>query len=471
MRRILLCLVLLIVFPTIFIVVASVLPKRYTSTMGLLVDQTIRTPQVDSLYATMDDLTSFTRARSVQTQMEILTGTDVLLRALERVQRAYPNLMKSDEAPAIAYENLLARLRVDAEKDSDLVRVSVTQPNPELAAALANEIGYAYLDHTQQLAGQTESAALGLINNQISDTEKTLSSLDKEIARLQSETRLVDYGSTTSYGVRVENDMRLKLGETKAELAAVQRELAQNEAELKKLQPVIRGSTTTEMNRLLDSLDNAIADAKSTLQQARQTYLDGHPVLEEQKARLASLEQDRARLKATREGFRTDIPNPIYQALEQAVIQGRSRVRSLTERIGQYEQVVAGLDERLSSLPEKQARIQFLTRQKNVYELGYQQLLQRRAILQSAGVRQSNARIVSNAIVPVFPSFPDLRVFGMLGFAIGLMISIFVIMPKNPRAQIGEAGGEEAGAPLGAADSAQLDSGSRNIVPSDEQDK
>src|SRR5580658_5080959 len=101
------------------------IPKRYTAEMRLLVDQSIQHAQItEDPLQPLNDISEFDRPRSTQTQLDILTGTDVLQGALELGARRLPNKIKSD--PAVIsqeYEDLLRRVTVDNELTSDILSV------------------------------------------------------------------------------------------------------------------------------------------------------------------------------------------------------------------------------------------------------------------------------------------------------------------------------------------------------------
>jgi uncharacterized protein involved in exopolysaccharide biosynthesis len=467
MRRILLCLVLLTVFPTIFLIVASVLPKRYTATMGLLIDQTLRSPNVDNVYASMDDLTSFSRARSIQTQMAIISGTDVLISALELTRERLPNQFVRDEAPAEAYENLRTRLRLDTDKESDVVLVSVTQPNPELASTLANNVGQAYIDYSKSLADDTETAALTLIDNQIRDAESNLKRLDGGITALQTESRIVDFNADAGLKHRSVEELTSQLDQSRVTLTSLSQQLVTAEAILTGTPQYLTGSTTVVRNERFNNIDEAITLLRSQVSELESLYLPGNPTLDQAKERLRSLLADRKNMVANYKVGETKVANPNYQQQVGVVAGLKGQVAGQAKQVAGLEAALATRQLSLSSLPAAQAKIAFLQRQRAVYELGYQQLLLRKAVVRTSGVRKSNSRVVSEAITPVTPSFPDLRVFGVLGFAIGLMLSIFIIMPRNPRRPFIDEAAADADA-LDARRATALQNDSRApIVPQD----
>src|SRR5579862_7283951 len=88
------------------------IPKRYTAEMRLLVDQSIQHAQItEDPLQPLNDISEFDRPLSTQTQLDVLTGTDVLQRALELGASHLPNTIKDDPSSASAqYEDLVRRI-------------------------------------------------------------------------------------------------------------------------------------------------------------------------------------------------------------------------------------------------------------------------------------------------------------------------------------------------------------------------
>jgi hypothetical protein len=49
----------------------------------------------------------------------------------------------------------------------------------------------------------------------------------------------------------------------------------------------------------------------------------------------------------------------------------------------------------------------------------------------SSSISKSNARVISTALPPSEPSFPNQKMFIMMGLAVGIVISALIVMPKS----------------------------------------
>src|SRR5689334_1581510 len=162
------------VIVTVVVIVACVtmaLPKRYQASTSLMVDQKVT-------YSNTPSSSNSRPGEVMSTQIDILTSPAVALRVVDKLQLAQRpdigslvqeynplkrawwfvnSLFSTDDKGEqgdirdwIA-ERLLDHLAVKSNRDSYVVRLTYTAPDPEFSSAVANAFGEAYLATVQSL--------------------------------------------------------------------------------------------------------------------------------------------------------------------------------------------------------------------------------------------------------------------------------------------------------------------------------
>src|SRR5579885_416610 len=80
----------LILCPLVMFVLSFVLPKRYTATMSLMLDPTPVVISQNDPNGTIAEIANMGRGRSVETEIDKLTGSEVLLNAINMTAEQHP---------------------------------------------------------------------------------------------------------------------------------------------------------------------------------------------------------------------------------------------------------------------------------------------------------------------------------------------------------------------------------------------
>lgn len=434
-RRIILAVIVLILCPIAFGLLSSVFPKRYTSSMGLLVDQTVRSFDAGSPLGAIDDLLNFARARSVQTQLEIITGSKVLSKAIENITPKFPQEFPDAEARASKIEKLIARLRVDVSKESDVITLRVTSENPELSAEMANAIGNAFIEESQAWAAESGNAALTALDKQIESTKTTLATVDGKVSQLKTQLGVADPTTAAAGDSSTLSALQLRKSNVMGELEGVRSELQEQERILNGIDKDMIVATGVQLNPQATEVEAQLARAKSQLAASRARYLDDHPIVQENLKMVQSWEEQMKLVEKSRQiQVREDRgPNPNYTQQISVVNTLKGREKNLANQSSEVARDISEIQDRLKKYAELERSLASLARDRTVYEQTYLQLVQRRSVVESTGTgRKSNATIVSPAYALTRPSFPDVRLFTLMGIGLGVVLAALIVMPKAP---------------------------------------
>ncbi|MFN8220440.1 MAG: hypothetical protein U0S12_09975 [Fimbriimonadales bacterium] len=229
--------------------------------------------------------------------------------------------------------------------------------------------------------------------------------------------------------------LELRRSSIDGELNGARAELAESEAILKTIKPTMELAEGDQLNPQLTEVEAQLARANAELARQRAKYLDEHPNVQEALRQVRAWEAEKASLQGKQQiRVRTDRgPNPNYTQQVQTVAQLRGRVKNLEDQSVEVNTALNASKERLKQYATLEKELASLNREKTVYENNYLQLVQRKDATEAIGrARSVNANIVSTAFDPSQPSFPDTRLFFLMGIGLGIVLAALIIMPKAP---------------------------------------
>lgn len=423
----------LLLCPLAMYLFSLTLPRRFTASMGLLVDQGIRGQTSERPDAGVRELTEFSRARSLATTLDLMTSSKVLLEAVRRTADKYPKAFPDQEKVGERYASLASKLRVDNNRESDIIQLRVTMDDPEIAAETANQIGYSFLDETMKMAKEGGDAGSTVASEKIATIEKRLAKVDGDIRALKISSGMSNPVTESQIAASSIKEMEFQIARVEAEYNGAMGELAVAEQTLRSTPQYLQSSSTADYNPAIAAIENEISRGEAELASLRNTYTDNHPNVKRAQTAVENLKQRRASLSKTVEGTVQRSLNPNYTAAVQAAANARSRVTSLGGNLGNLRGSLASKKGQSRSYPQVDEQLGKLTREKMNLETNYQIWVQRLDSIEATGTgRVMHAKIVSPAYAPTNPSFPNTRLFVLMGLAVGIVISALIIMPKAP---------------------------------------
>lgn len=429
--RAILAIIALILIPTLFTAASGLVPKRYTAVAKLLISAPSMGRYDNGPMQALDDISNFSAARTAKTQIDVITGTDVLREAILATQKKFPTKFPPGRSINQQFEEISRRLAVDSDGDSDVLYIRIANEDPELAAEYANQIGYSYIGFARNLSIESASAALTAMRKQIAASKKRLTEIDLEEAQLKQGADTPDVAASAAATSSDLVQTTSRYTEFKGLYEGTLVELARAKAELANIPPRIVNGTRVEINPVLTQLQLQEVGVQTELAELRARYQDDFPDVVVAKRKLADLRASMRKMSRTMAGGTDMIPNQLYNQQLLTISQLEGRVGSLREQLAAAKSRVDSRSERTKDVTDIQRKMASLQREKVVLEQNYLQIEQRRDITETMGsARQSSARLVSPAFVPSAPSFPDPRIFTLAGLAIGVFTAVLLLMPR-----------------------------------------
>ncbi len=254
---------------------------------------------------------------------------------------------------------------------------------------------------------------LELYGNELSDAERRLADFKRaNVGRMPSESG--DYFGRLQTTMEALESVRTQLRIATRRQSALRQQLAGN------------ASSIDPGSAVQSELDQRIADSEARLQELQLRFTDLHPDVLALKDTLAELRrQKQAEVDAlTRGGGAGASDNPVFQNIQIELTTVNVEIEALREQESSHVRKVEELRELIDVLPQVEAELARLTRDYDVKQTQYQNLLQKLEVAElSESAEQSEDvkfRIIDPPFRPDAPSAPNRPLLIALAMLAGL---------------------------------------------------
>jgi polysaccharide biosynthesis transport protein len=299
-----------------------------------------------------------------------------------------PSISEADARRAVVAQ-LASGVSAQVIRDSDMIRLSFTSSDPQLAARIASAYADAYLELGLETRLETVRKAASWLTGRLAGLKDQVDASERELQRFREQEGLVDIQGETNFTDKELGDLSQRLVEARAKKESLGNEFEQvrklvtlDNAELASHPVVIR-------NPIIQALKTEEMQAERAASELAERYGAQHPKMVAARSDLATIRGKlRAEVANTVAGVKKeyDISNALVRQLE-GQMEG---VRSRAQEVNKKEFTLRSLKRNVEA--NRQLYDMFLTRFKET-NLG-------------ADVESTNARIVDVAEVPGAPIKP-----------------------------------------------------------------
>jgi len=300
---------------------------------------------------------------------------------------------------------LQGNLKVQQVPDTSLVEITYSDPNPTLAAEIANAVTATFIEQNVKSRYNSTMQAADWLTKQLADLQVKMESSQAKLVQYQKEHGIV--GADDKQNLTTE-----KLDELNQELTRAQADRIQKES-------LYQIATTTNPESLSAILQDPILGAlrqRQTELQGQYALLStefgpGYPKFLEIKNQLDQID------RSYREQVQNSV-NRIKNDYQAAVNQEQMLQEALAEQTGIADQ-----------LNENAIEFKVLRQEADSNRQLYDGLLQQlKEASLAAGLDSSNVRVVDRARVPQYPSRPNILRNLEFGFLIGLAAGVAIAL-------------------------------------------
>lgn len=281
-----------------------------------------------------------------------------------------------DKGQGLTAEVLLGMIDVQAIKDTNLLELTVSHPNPQLAADIANTLQQQFINFISENSQEQMKKSVEFLQGQISVEEQKLAEASSELQRLEAEPRNLNF---------------------------LQKEIESKYTDLSKYQSLANQArydfqqTLAGRNRLIEQLENVpptiVVDREAGKEEINPVYVSLNDALIHKETDLA---EKAAQLDAAEEIIR--ILSGEIRALQAEASEKKLAMDRLTETLEQAKKTYNLLD-------EKRTQTQ---------------------IIQAVNLGETSLLPVSPAPVPTSPVKPNKQLNMAIAGILGLMLSILL---------------------------------------------
>ena len=304
------------------------------------------------------------------------------------------------------------KLVVYQVEKSRVIAIEFASKDPQLAAAIPNEMAKVYLSLQSGAKLDTNSEATRWLEPEIANLREKVREAEQKVAEYRSQADLLPTGENSTFAVRQLNDIS-------TELARVRSERATAEARAESVRAVLKTGgapdTLTEVvgSQMIQRLKESEAQIQGQISDLSTSMLDGHPRLKGLRSQLVGI---RTQIKAETQKILSSLENEAKTARlrETQLMQQLNTVKADTARAGEDEVGLKALER------EATAQRQLL----ETYLARYREATSRT----DSNSTPADARIISAAVEPTEVSFPKVIPITIVGGVVGFALSSIVIL-------------------------------------------
>lgn len=327
---------------------------------------------------------------------------------LERPREARTQEEEESAALSSVISAFLEHLTVSNDRRSYSIVVSFTSEDPEKAAVIANAVADQYLVDQLEAKFEATRRATAWLNERLADLREKVKESETALQAYREQANLIDnQGQTVS---------AQQLSELNSQLILARTERAQTEARLRRVRELVKtGGVDSSPDVLASPLIQRLREQESDLQR-QQAELSGrygerHPTMINLRAEIRDL---RSKIDAE--------VNKIVLSLANEVEVARARESTLASNL-------ASIQQNVGELSRASVRLNELQREADANRSLFETFLNRfKETSNQDQIIQPDARIISAAEVPAWPSFPRKKVILALALGISLFLGVFLAL-------------------------------------------
>ena len=376
-------------------------PVYRASTKALIERESHRVVNIQEVAPTDADNVDF-----FQTQVQIIRSRPVVQRVIDSLGLVAKKPELAQAADPVA--SFLKYVHVDPIRNTRLIEIQVDDPDPKLAAEIANAVAATYVSQNLELKLAAARDALTWLTTHVSDLKTKVNESELALQRYREQAGLVSAEEKQSLAAKKLSEFNSAFIEAKAKRLEMETRLA----ELRKAaqQPeVLESSPLVLNNPLVQRLKGQAVELEVQRSKLLKTYKDKHPEVLKVQSQIDEINQ---RIK--------DEVGRIAMSMESEYNVLKAREAAMLGAVGQYRDEMQGL-------AKKEIQYAILKREADSNQQLYDMLLKRlKETGLSQGLDSNNVRIVEPAVAPVRPVKPRKTLNLVLAVALGSVFAFAV---------------------------------------------
>jgi polysaccharide chain length determinant protein (PEP-CTERM system associated) len=330
------------------------------------------------------------------------------------------NILGSEDLTPRALEKAIT---VQPIQGSDVLKISMESPEPELAQRTVNTLADVFINWNTLYQRDDRRTARLFIEVQLEGAAENLRLAEEELKAYKERERVFSLADETVAKIAQVSQLEANLTETQIAIQEVQERIGQVRASLEREDETLISSTTIAQNTFVTEYRRRLSDLEIRLSSAREKYTDRHPTII---SLLAEIEDVKAKLAEEVQrviGTETMSVNPVHRQLYGNLIDLEVETMGLHARETALLTLIAEQEKELDLLPTRELELARLMRNAKVMEELYLLLRTRYEEARISEVMQTaDVQVIDDAILPENPVKPRVK----LNIAIGIVLGLFL---------------------------------------------
>lgn len=336
------------------------------------------------------------------------TPTFSLMNIVNRITGSQPSLeldrLTAEQREALAIAKVNNGLSVSLLRNTSILEVSYSHPDPDYAARVANQVVRSYIDQNVDQTSETSDLARQFIQEQVQETKQKLQ---------LSEERLVDYAK--SAGITLTGSDASLISENISELNNALSEAMQERLEANRYYAQVQDGNASALPDVFAS--KSIQNTKQKIIELRASYQE----------KLNTLKPEFPEMKRIQAQI-NELQREIDSEIGAIALSVKIKNDQAEEKVAALKRELASLEVAQSEFQDKNIQYTILKREVDSNRNQYETLISK---LNEVGVgselRTVNASIIDRAVPPGAPYAPDLKKSVAFSLALFAAVAAMVI--------------------------------------------
>ncbi|NMG08824.1 polysaccharide biosynthesis tyrosine autokinase [Brasilonema sp. UFV-L1] len=367
------------------------------------------------------------KSNPLTTEAEVILSFPVVHKTIETLN------LKDNKGASLKPRDFIKQLTVIGIKETDILKVSNKNTNPEKAAQVVNTLMAVYLEHNISNHRAQAQAARKFIEKQVPKAELVVRQAEAELADFKEKNKVVALQEEANKAVEVIGELQKQISTDQSQIAEVkaQSEVIRNQLSMNSQQAI--ATTSLSQSPGVQDILKEIQQLESQLAARRTILQDRHPEIINLKSKLEALKGILQQRIGNVVGTQQQEPSSnlqvgvLQQQLTAELVKLESTRLGLVSKAAALSNLQAAYKQRLNILPKLEQQQRQLERKVQVSQSTYSLLLQK---LQESEIAENqnlgNARIMSTAQVPEEPISSPMVSY-LIASLIGILASLATI--------------------------------------------
>ena len=423
-----------------------VLPKKYTSSTLVLVEQPTIPKELIKPVIT-DDLNQ--RMASMKAQILSRSRLETIINKFNLYPQERQTTHMEDlveKLKSAVHVELIEPLAGSADREPPGFNVSVTFDNPQLAQQICQEITSMFMEQNATGRVAQSNKTTQFLTEQLDEAKAKLDEQDKRLAQFKAE-HLVSMPEQEQTNLALLGGMNTQLDAATQALTRAQQDKSLNETLLSNQEASWKSTLRGTQNP--ETQEQELAALQAQLSSLLAKYTPEHPDVIKVKAQIEDLNRRMAEAPAPKPAVPASQASlrepPAIQQLRTRIKQDEFTIAEMTKRQGQIQDQIRAIQGRLQASPVVEQQVKELTRSYQTASEIYNDLLKKRESSAMATDLEheqqgENFKVLDAPSLPSSPSFPKKTIFvgGSLGAGLALSLGILYLLAMSDKAMYSE---------------------------------